>query len=1754
MGRFFSCYVEIFIVYHFEREESPLKSFLLPVGRFAGSSLSTLFAAMSCGATLPVNGLDIVHLSDQDTDPVLRRMVQDLNQACDLLRHPDNTSFFPSSFSFESFRPQLPGLQELSVRPSASALLDALRGKGIPLSYKTDREAVEWAFSVLLSDPDSSSLMPLRSWINRIRSCIDSGEDVRVAILSDLCDPFSTGVAFAVLSYLHEPISLPSSSLSLFCVCNRDLSAVELSADTLSDSLRSLTQRTFIDSPVRPGNACAGAAWLMAMPASFVTTPDSVRLLYTVLARQLAVFFSSDNNPAPGLHTVSVPGILTLHSLGDRAEAVASFIHLSAWLLCDLIPALKAFFDHPAPVRSLSSNTRNGLFRRLFSKEQDMSGKPELLTSLQRAVSAVMSEVLSLIRYLPGQFRLATLSDPLWRQTVDACGRTVTVSSEYDVSMAEAREGGILDIKPVHRVSMADTEEEKLEQRLSDICIQFEEEKQKRDKLFDSVGNCWAILALKDCRNRCIEALNRATRQLEFPVTAQTVSASLSSAAIARRVRLLEAAVSRCNHDLTELKLKSLRNNIIPAAWPADPASPFASELLNAEAAEKLFTLLTLSGNESETVRKELQALMPSLFCGFRLSDTRSLVRQLVSACNPETSSDSVRSLILAALSTSCNETHSLRFVSTGDIPPILLLPDLYPDSHLLTVEALLSLLPGASESSADTDASKRGLLSMLLLRQYRRRTSDESALSFEQYEQKDSPVLRAWLSSHGADRVWIAYLGSDKQRLPFALILPGHDLIPARLTASHVRLLPGFSASWFNSDSLSFSDPCERISEGDRCILLEVLSHIIISEKTKTDSNLIGFLDSFRCDLTRSGERAVIPDHLGLRIQAALGLRPLPAFSKTLLKTTCTYEHFLPSDTVAGYLADQPDLEPASCMVPDDVIYLYRDVPFARESSRTLLESIPLPAEEWILNLLDQECHILSRASDDYHDSLVSEIGQLLDRYPDAVPEAREIALSILEEARQSVTDTETELFWPWDPLSPSIRTILTECLGETLADYALHPFSDRLTLFPARGNEIIGDTLMATMCQLPAAVPDDTQATPAVMPDAVLPPFSAEFCAALCRLPEGRTLLRPGLLSFDRNEDHSVRATILLEGSFPVRLSRDYTEDQLLNLYSHDIPTLAVWPNLPFPPEDWQAYFIYSWHSAGLRIDAYTANDETIISSGNQSRYVSRSAAFPLSFSFFQEDVSIGSIPNLLPAPVMKKTDAYTACVDFGSAGTSVVFSVGHNRHPLQGPSAVRTLLNNPSMSRDLLRKEFLPAVHVSALLPTVSRIFRNVPGVRPLPFEDGVILMTLDLQDVFSVPSGSLYTCMKWEEDRGRSVTICLHQIMLMTALQARSEGAASLSWRFALPDEMAAAGRERLAGLFSSLAALVSDESGFGLPEKQPLVTFASESSALGAYFRLCASEDTRGGFMVMDIGSCTADISLFLRGSEQAVRTCQVPLGIHYMMLPSLLRDPGLLQRDLEFVQDPSFRQDIMLLGQIIHAAPADPAALRHLRLSLDSFIADRFPLLLPGLLQNPLTGMPTRIGSLLLLYLSYLMMMAGLILLQIAADPGKNDFLPEQMSLCLSGRGALLPESLPDQYKTALWHFLTMFRNRHVASLSFLFSSEKKMEIPVGLSVLQEVSTDLPPASTVPAAISVRPEELLPRFVLQFAKEFPASAEILFHGFFTADFYHPFTSYGESVITEAINHSFTEQTAHRPYDALSAWIGSLMELIDNSAL
>ena len=1699
-----------------------------------------IFTAFSCGATVSVSSLDVFsYAASEESSFQSASYASDLSE-CHRLFANVETPLFPCSFSFRAASPVFRSPRDLSEDNETSILFSALRGKGLPLSCQTDREAVEWCMADLLEHNDDPSVSCLISWLSEIKT---SGNKTacRLTLLADLADPVSSGITLALLPFLRKYFSTGSVFLTLLAVAETRSPLPDSFFPTLSASLNALDSRGLIRGSKDQSFGGADAMWLLSLPSSMTESSDSGKVISLGISRVLASVCSGETMPLPGFHTVEADGTFSVSSLGNQATSFSGFMQTASWLVLDILPSLRGYLSHTGRFRSLAINSRNNLYRHLFSgvREEDV------LTDLIRIESVlkhILSDVLLFIRSVPSSFRLSPENISLWQQAVNACGRYITVASELDISSDEAKESGLDCVKPVHRVSMADTEEEKAIRRLQEIEKQLESEKCIRDEILSSLGGYRSVQVKLDCMARCSSALADARKKAENTSPEEDHLTLLKRN---RRIRLLEAAVCRCKSELDSSTLTSA-----VSALPGTKlisADPYAFSALTSEACHMLEQVLSVSAPEAVTH-------VAGLFPGVPDPDIKSRYKALFSLCRVDVPASPVPFLISKAASVCFDEVSTFSFISRNEMPPVPLLPDLFSETPFQYLHDIISRIPGNPEPFSES-ASLRGILAMLILRQYRRRLSGEASVSCIRCSSPLSAVVRYWLNTYRSDSVFILSLVFNEDSFPFALVLPGRMIIPAYITAAHATLVPSF-VTWYDRNNNVFTDPCESIGEGDRKLLLDRLVSLQdnLSEK---ESPLYRFVSDFIQDLSAEHVHFRTDEDFRTRLKAACGLSTLPAYSSSLSRICSFYEHFLPDDPILSALSGKPDFPASACSdVPDEILYVYRGIPFAREDSRFLLDSPHSSGEDYTLSRLKAECTVLSESSDDFRDALLLNLQNLLAKYPEAQDDPISSAMDILSETEKPVEHREPVFTWPWDAKSPSLHTILRESLGEKLSLAALQPFSDLLAVFPARGGEVIGDTLFSSLCSIPPRILNETlPESEAPASDAALPPLSPEFGRALCTLPEGKTLLHPELLRFERIHDEAVpsdsfRVTLTLDGAFPIHLIRTFSQDEVLYLYAHDIPTVALWPSVPFSSQQWKTWYLYAHiqpdYSVGYLRENGTFADIPDVS---DERCVAVLSAFPSCLSFSSGGRGIGILPNVLPEPLLPDTEPTDICIDFGSSGTSVVFSSGRHRKPMQGPVMVRTLLNNPAVSRDLLRREFLPAVPVSALLPTVSRIFRNVPGAAPVPFTDGIVLMSSTLEDLLTTPSEAVYTSLKWEEEKGRSGFLCLHQIMLMAALQARFDGSPSISWRFSIPDEMAREGRESMMRLFLSLAEKVHRESGFEIPPEGLPVAFASESSALGAYFRYCAPDDTRGGFMVLDLGACTADISLFLRGREQAVRTCQIPLGIHYMLLPSLMKDPEMLFRDFSFCPDESFRRDLSLLTRALSAARTNPVSLRRARVALDHFIADHLPQLLNVSFQAASAGCPARSSALLLLHFSYLMMLSGLVLLQLASDPNKNDFLPEQMSLCISGRGAILLEALPSSLKTSLWHFLTMFRNKRVSSLSLLFSAEKKMEIPVGLSLLQDIYHMLPPAATVPAAVSVRPAELLPEFLIRFRKEFPVSSEMLFSGFFTNDFYHPFTAYGESLVSASIDQSFPPAETPRPYNSLSAWIGNLLDLI-----
>ena len=96
--------------------------------------------------------------------------------------------------------------------------------------------------------------------------------------------------------------------------------------------------------------------------------------------------------------------------------------------------------------------------------------------------------------------REAEVSDALWHEAVQACGRTVTLASEYDVRRKEAEDSGVDKVQPVHRDSLSDTEEEELLRRLDRMAAELAAAEAEREEVFSRLGGYRARLALEDSK------------------------------------------------------------------------------------------------------------------------------------------------------------------------------------------------------------------------------------------------------------------------------------------------------------------------------------------------------------------------------------------------------------------------------------------------------------------------------------------------------------------------------------------------------------------------------------------------------------------------------------------------------------------------------------------------------------------------------------------------------------------------------------------------------------------------------------------------------------------------------------------------------------------------------------------------------------------------------------------------------------------------------------------------------------------------------------------------------------------------------------------------------------------------------------------------------------------------------------------------------------------------------------------------------
>jgi len=360
-------------------------------------------------------------------------------------------------------------------------------------------------------------------------------------------------------------------------------------------------------------------------------------------------------------------------------------------------------------------------------------------------------------------------------------------------------------------------------------------------------------------------------------------------------------------------------------------------------------------------------------------------------------------------------------------------------------------------------------------------------------------------------------------------------------------------------------------------------------------------------------------------------------------------------------------------------------------------------------------------------------------------------------------------------------------------------------------------------------------------------------------------------------------------------VEISKKYDrKDDVVYLAS--APVIAVWPNFRTPSNSWKLYFslVSSTQQATVTAspysDSWNTNQRTIRTAlGEVDFEVFELRKFPeafvCSYEFSESDrprvkrTVAGTLLVEPPEVVAERSEEFKVGVDFGTTGTNLYIREGDSEpQPLSFRPQFLIVTKSDNDVNELYQK-FLP--YDIENTPFLSLYFESPSPpdkgyLRPLL--DGHILY-LGRNRKFDARGDGVRTDLKWgdESDRVR-LRAFLEQLCVQTAVEAASEGARNMSWRFSYPSAFSPADRRDVANIWSSITDTHLDSTedeankvGRGLLYRTGVHVHRkpeafSESIAAARYFSNPPDPRYRApivdGTICMDIGGGTTDIAIW----------------------------------------------------------------------------------------------------------------------------------------------------------------------------------------------------------------------------------------------------------------------------------------------------
>ena len=998
----------------------------------------------------------------------------------------------------------------------------------------------------------------------------------------------------------------------------------------------------------------------------------------------------------------------------------------------------------------------------------------------------------------------------------------------------------------------------------------------------------------------------------------------------------------------------------------------------------------------------------------------------------------------------------------------------------------------------------------------------------------------------------------------PLGMVSERVAVLPAANPGNLTDLLPR-NVRWYDARLRRFLDPCAHVDEYDRRRLIQRLRclqamneyAVFGSPLYDEKAELSGMLRSFINDLDRWGQswkRTLIgPDGPERETEAqAFYIRTLAVrglYDVSHLPSIKEERTSLPAEDMDNNLLLRqfgvrkiPPDDLQKWKMDDLLFYTFWGHPFAVDQGDGLLAPANAPDEAYTLSRLQLEYQQLLQ----YDVEWSSEVARRLISQGRATGAGRSIDRVVAEmyaawgrQMSQTIPamDQPLSLALPAGTLPGTVRLLLKNLFRMADPDVILGAFSDCLML--CEDGSIFETEEMAKACAL--------QGRPGIY---AIPPIGEPLARwlSLEASASDDDLLRPKLplerFRFDMAEDNGVvRVKVSMSltrnqrasdrtSHQRVDLTRVYTlgtslgAGQAVICRAESLPTVRCWPAVRLARQQWKAYYVLAQRPGELDIALPTetgweqgvalhaADHPGAGHAAMRHWQTAKTSLWPLYVALRYDHLSLGALPNDQPLKQLRRETPARIAIDFGSNATTMMMRQSEHIQPALPPAdLLKTLLRTRDDMDDALPDEFLPAYCCvdpkhPAMVVSVMDMFSDDINRWKTPLLDGHIYYAPDLETILNKNPNVLYYDLKWgEEGHLRScLRLFMKQAMLQATLAACMSGSPSVSWRISMPNVLPLAKKESFLNTVRGLTNELAEETGVPLTQGEASVSCASENHADGLYFLSQNEVNTVNGYLNMDIGGGTTDLSVWLNNSQTAALEASLLLGCRQILFDSL----STRHRD-EFVQDfaqsePKLRKLVQDLSESFANGATDPHTRLKNLLLLDSFFAEHSAGVTQMMARARSNGDISLLESLLLFNIGFLFRLCGELLDQCYYAEESRSQLKEHMQICVAGNGGQFLNCFDETTQNKLYNLaLSGLNDQHpVRELFLVLSHQPKQEVATGLLYATAgLAASVQGLDAAPPAQSaVVPEEkrrnLLKDYLINFCISFPqAGAKLL---------------------------------------------------------